>query len=267
MGDEITAINSWSHRLRGLLDRYKDVSPLSRRIHGQYRNFLPSKFVNGISQSLMNQPRQADGSELTAEQLVALFHAQSNQLEVCLMTPAQRNHPDLLPNSLYYRKEWGSVMADSLQWSDAFLAAITYHEFGHALRHRVDAAPSATAPGNSDLWISEEVEMHELEYQVLDMAVQGRFSQQLDRIIDRVPESDVTLEFYRSVADAISAQDWQDFDNLFGLRSAGPKMTSIHCAQFLISLGFRCIERLFPEQERRNRQIEYYRFVTTLSQR
>lgn len=257
MFQEMTLIHSWANRLREQMDRYKDVSPLARRVH-HFRGFRVSKFTNGVSHSLIPPLPDAD--------IEAMLIREAGQLEVCMMTPVQRNHPSLLPNSLYYRSEWGAVMVDSVQWTDTFLAALAYHEMGHALRHQVDRAPSATAPGDSDLWIGEEVEMHELEHQVLDAAVQGRFNQLLDGIIDRTPAAATPVLEYRALADTISREDWQAFDNLFGLQGAGKRTTSIHCAQFLISLGFRYIERNTPEADRRRRQIEFYRFMATLSQ-
>jgi hypothetical protein len=253
IGQEIVALQSFTTRLGGLLDRYKDVSPLSRRIHGEFRQFRVSKFTNGVSYDPMPPP--PDGN------IEAMMLSHMMMLEVCILPPAQRNHPMLLPNSMYYYQQWQAVMVDSLEWTDEFLAAIAYHEFGHALRHRIDRAPSSTAAGNSDLWISEEVEMHELEMHVLDASVQGRFNPLLDNIIARVGDRGASPETYQELADAITIEDWQAFDALFGIQPAGPRTNSLHAAQFVISLGFRFIERTGSPADRRALQTGYYRFV------
>lgn len=249
---EIAAINSWSGRVGALLDQHRSVSNLTGRIHQHFRDFRVSKFANGVSHSIVIPMPGVD--------VEAILMREATQFEVCVITPSQRGHPSLLPNCLYYRQDWRAVMADSVVWTDAFLAALMYHELGHALRHCVDRAASATAPDKSDAWIGEEVEMHQLEHQILDVAVQGRFTLLLDGIIDRLPQGEPSPEFYQAMADEVTVEDWQAYDALFGLQGAGVRMTSIHTAQFMISLGFRLIERRFPQTKTQN-QIDYYRFM------
>lgn len=250
---ESTKVKEHGDRLRDLLIRYKDTNDLSRRIYGEFNDFRIMIFANGSSRSLT-----------LATSTKELKPFDPSQIEICYIPASQVNHASLFPNNCYYRKEWSAVMMRAINMPEEMMIAIFYHELGHALRHRVDKAPSATAPPHTDEYIREEVEMHMLELEVMDAATNGAFTDLLDNIIDRTwpnPPGYFSPRIYATVNN-VTAQDLVAYDRMFKLASAGQSMISVATFQFKLSLLFRITDRFAPPENRKEVKINLYRWVT-----
>lgn len=234
----------WKDRIRTLMSKYKDISPLSQRIWKEFESFRVSMFFQGSSREFLVGK-------------ISDYPNYPNILEVCVVPQNEMNHPTLLSSTLYYRKEWGAVMVRAIDFSDEFYAAWMYHEMGHALRARVDKVNDRP---RSDDWVWEEIEMHELESQILNEMSQGSFNKLQDRIIDRVESKGFTSAHAASVASkSMTQEDLDVFDRMFHLEGIGKKASSIALGQLMLSIRFRYIDLQSPVNERRNRKIQAYR--------
>ena len=139
---------------------------------------------------------------------------------------------------------------------DVFLAAVLYHEMGHALFDKRGTA-SSSAPALSDYWVNEEVVMHELEGQVLDAASEGKLARLYDAILARTPPP----ASFQDIIGAITDDDLLEFDRIFGLEQEPERLASIYLAAFEIGLLFRAVDEFCPEAVRLHKKVTAYRWA------
>lgn len=233
-------------KISSLLQKHRSVSPLSEEIYKHLGDFRVSLFHQGISKTPMIDNRFDPARPY-------------GDLEICLIPEDQGSHPDLKETFTWYHREWSAVMQRDDICPDALLAAILYHEMGHALLHKQDAA-SSRAPTMSDSWIEEEVRMHTLEDQILDASSAGRLKLLYDSIIIRVLK-DASLE---TIMAEVTESDLDAYDKLLSLQQESERMASISLAQFQIGLLLRAVD-LLPFEQKPAKKLAAYRWVASQS--
>ena len=231
--------------LREVLNQYQDVSALTHRIRTAFSDVHITVYHNGVSVRMF----KGSPSESLSEQLPV-------GIEVCVIPRNEIVRRNKFPSALYYRQEWGSVMMYGCDWSDKVLPALLYHELGHALYHQVDKAASATAPPGSDLYIKEEVEMHEMESEILNATTKGQYFALIDEILSRERAKN-----FRDAIIGISLNDIKRHDVILEIQNANFQITSLTMAEFLIAVGLRWINQNREGSEKL--KAELYRWVTT----
>ena len=105
--------------------------------------------------------------------------------------------------------------------------------------------------------------MHILEYQILNQGVGNSLELLLDQIIDRATTSRELIFGQRllQVHDAVTLQDMQAFDQLFGLQACGAINAALVVTQFELSLGIRYAMRTIQPNQHRLAMIEVYRLM------
>lgn len=239
----IRSVSWWTEQTEEAYRNLKDMNPLTRKIYGAYQHFGITEFYDGMS--MFVEPT-AKGIEARME---AIKHG---GIEICLVPENQfQKYRNQLPSKLYYRMDWNAIMVVAIEVPLPFRVALMYHELGHAYKRVVEHAPSAHAPANSDSFIEEELQMHELEYQILVKMSQGKLEELFEEIVRRGTEVPM---------DAITKNDLDRFDQMFGLEKTGRDMAGIYYGTFLMSLGFHAAS---PDPaERRLQLIQYYRSLT-----
>lgn len=235
-----------AEQIARLLSKWQNVSPLAGDVAKTFPSFWVTFFNSGISTSITvgEDPEK-----------VRLPHTYS--IEICFI-PRDQFFPYRLPGHFYYRQEWGALMMAALEYPEPVLAGLVFHELGHAYRHR-QATASSVAPQFSDLWIMEEVEMHELEAQIFDAVSAGAFLAHMDAILARPPRP---RNIYEAV-NRLRLEDFRYFDAMLGTRDCGPILRAILSAQYILSLGFRYIDQSVPTGKRLGHKIALYRWWTT----
>ena len=245
---QVDLVKKWAENTKQLLGKYAGVSVLATEIHERFPDLHISEFRDGAAVTNFVDKESMERDLRNAES--------GKTLEVSIVPIIQRQkYQGMFPSNLYYRSEWGAVMVTGVVIPDVFLAALLYHEMGHALRHQ-QGAPSATAPDNSDTWIGEEIEMHELEYEILNSATGGELSKLYDDILAR-RTSDTD-----SISRQVKITDLVRFDQMFNLEKAGQELVGVSMAQFEIGLRFRAVntEKL-NEDAKRKKKIGIYRQI------
>ena len=170
-------------RIKSALARYQGVNPLSRAIARMFAELKPMVYLRDgdiVQPGMTAQELQAPGFKLIyipGDQIIKSEH----------------------PSPLYYNRQFGAGMIGAINWPDAILAGVVFHDFGHALRPALSSA-SAGASAESDLFIGEEVEMHELETLVFDAAISGGYVRWLDEVLSRNKEAKTPLDVFTPLA-------------------------------------------------------------------
>lgn len=240
----IQVTQAWKAKVIGLMKKFKDVDVMTAKVVHSFPDFTLTEFENWRSK------QNYEGTVTEAEIKAAL-----SRLEVCVVSKQQET-VHKLPSHVYYNLEWRALMVVAINIPDSFLIALIYHELGHAHKHRIENAASATADGLSDLWISEEVEMHQVENQVLTLASNGQLAALYDKIAARAKSATPIV-----LLGNIQVQDFVEYDRIFGLTEAGPIMANVYLAQFYMGLGFHAIDQKVPETERTTAKIAFYRWL------
>lgn len=214
-------------RIRHVVEKYRTVSPFADTLAAAFRTYISTVAFRGYSARLTR-------TEAGAKQF-ADVEPTGRTLEVCFIPRVEMPH---YPSPLYYRHEWGSLMVALVDWPDALFPAMLFHELGHAYAHRVQHRASATAPPSSELYVSEEVEMHDLETCVLDAATHGGFAALLDEIVRRA----ATDAHPAAVLAGIQFGDIAKLEQLCGATGSGPTVLSALHAQFVYAVGVRYID-------------------------
>ncbi len=162
-----------------------------------------------------------------------------------------------LPSYIFYNREWKSVLVAAIDIPESFLGAFLYHELGHAKKDRVDHAASSMQETDTDLWVSEEVEMHTLEGEVLNRASGGQLFKLYEAIIARAGTDEVN-----KVLLTLAEKDMQEYERMFDLEGMGLVMYSYCLTQFVTGLSFAAVDHVANDATQRERlKIDAYRFI------
>ena len=231
--------------IKKIIAQYKDDSPLVKRIADNFDIDMVSIYYHGVSKSVMIG--QA-GS----------FEPSSRSLEVCFI-PRNQYLSATFPSGLYYWQDWQAIMIAGIDWSPGIFEAVFLHEMGHAIRHRVDHDPSATAAPGTDLYISEEVAMYELEQQILDVYSSGAFTAAIDQLL-----ADGKTKDYKKFIRQLSPQDLFLLDKALGFENISRFEASYIAPEYLFAIGFRLIDQTTSDSKLAHQQkVQYYRWLTS----
>lgn len=230
---------SWGDAVRGLLREYADHNDWTRKIFGEFQDFSPSLYQG--TQSLI------------ITQTTKLL-----SLEVSLVSGefAARTNFDM--QAMFYRQDWQAIVAMAMDMPRCLTLATMYHEMGHAYKHKVEHAASATAPPTSNLYVAEEIEMHELEKTLLERCTQGKKAELHNKILDRAGSA----ASYQAAIAAITPQDLDEYDAILNAQNAGGKLTGLYIAGLMVDLGTEWIDRHVPAGDRAKAKIGMYFWVT-----
>lgn len=252
----VERVAKWSNNLRQQMERFGSLNDLTKRIMQHFMDFRTTMAV-GVGQGEASMDIMVGAKKDLQKDMEKI----QQMLEVCAV-PQNRWDMDRYPSPVFYFSSWRAVKVVAVEMPTLYQIALFYHELGHALRDRVDNAPSAHAPAKSDLWIEEEVEMHELESAILNQGTNGQFFDLYKKIRARTKNGDMN-----DVIKATTTEDLNEYDQLFEIEHAGPAMSSIYIAQFFLGLGFYTLDenhRNRTPKERLISKIGFYRFAFSM---
>ncbi len=201
-----------------ILGKNKNMNDLTRRITTAFPTFLLAYTDGKIVRSAETRTKTDDPN-------------------ICFI-PRDQIGSGHHPSMLYWDISSGSVIMAAIEMPESILPGVLFHELGHALRQRVDQSASATAPTTSDLYISEEVEMHDLEAYV-DDAVNGKtYLAAVDGIVEQCHGTHPL-----DVMGVISSEDLERLDTILGAARVDGRIAGSVIIRHLYILGARAIER------------------------
>lgn len=218
------------------LRRFAPVSPLAGSISKLFSTQHISVFYRGVSVAFFagdGVPQISLGSQ-----------------EICFIP---QDESDAQPSVLYYRPDWGALMISAIGYPPKVFAALVFHELGHAKRHKIDKANSAFEKGGTDVWIEEEVAMHELEADILNAASEGKFYAYIDNLVQGASS-------FQEAIYQLRLKDLVKLDEIIGCSECGIKVSNLMMAQYFMSIGMRHFKQEKVVNERQKR-IELYRFI------
>lgn len=222
-----------------VLAKYRDVSPLTKQISTAFTRFAMSMTIGNAT--VMH------GSEKKIEEF------KNSDMEIAFIPKQEEGRH---PAALYYDATQRKLAMYAVNWPKRLFAGLIYHELGHGLAHKQGKA-SALALDGSDLWIEEELEMHELEDVVIDKASDGAYFTALDRILDQQPSAT-----WRDAVLNLTLADMQRLDTVLECRNAGPIPANTLGAQYMFAVGSRFIARSQEsDAQKATEKIQLYRFL------
>ena len=221
------------------LERYAKELPIISEILGKYKdNIQISYFFNGRSFYL-----SLDSSG-----------AHQDNLEICLVSRDQFD-PNF-PSLAYYDQNWKSLILAAIDYPKVIFDGLVCHELGHALRHSQNRLSSTSPPG-SDLYIEEEVEMHDLESLVFNLATNGRYFASVDSILDT--KNNITD--FKDVIFSVSINDMRQLDAIVG-QEYGGRLSRLIAMQHYYALATRYLEGLnLVSGDIVKEKIKFYRWL------
>ncbi|MCX6716006.1 MAG: hypothetical protein NT077_03235 [Candidatus Taylorbacteria bacterium] len=213
----IVSLEQATRNVQNATRRAVGSSRLADEIATAFTTFFPTLFVNG--KAIAFACEESDQTRFKQSR------------EICFIPKsefARMNNP-----ALYYRYDWRTVMMAGIGWPEPFFTAVTMHELGHALRHNNGVNMKMFSPE----WISEEVDMHELETSVIDHLTAGRYTQKIRRICSQYPKAQSAIELMTM----ISASDLIELDEITDTSKSGRTVRGTACAQYVLTLGFQFV--------------------------
>jgi hypothetical protein len=232
-------------RLNKLVDR-NSVLPLGAEIKKAFRGkFRPTIFVpkgrGGISKYLTRDPKPKASGEY---------------LELVFFARADLGNPMVHKDHLSYNAEWRALFIAALEYSDdAWFGALTEHELLHALRDK-QGAPSARTQFGNDLYVTEELEAHDLEMDVLDLSTRGQYKARLNRIASSI-SARTTRQFISRVLPA----NFQELDALFSQPTMDER--DFRAAQYILNLTETWLGQKYIGADLLAEKIKAYRLLIT----
>jgi hypothetical protein len=163
-------------------------------------------------------------------------------------------HPLRRGANFSYNPRFRAIILPHFAMSFPWFCARLLHEFGHADKHLVQKKKSALASPREDIWVEEEIEMHELEARVLN---RWTFSAYFD-VIDRILEQ----RQFTSVSDLlkkISLADLAMLDTYFPLARRGE--SNVRLGSYRLILALRLVSQNGGDMQAK---IVAYRTVASL---
>lgn len=178
-------------------------------------------------------------------------------LEICLFDSKARENPRNQFTLLSFNPRFNTMMLASIDFKEPWFSAFFLHEMYHVKKFREGAQSSKKDQYGTDLWISEEVEAHELEAKVLDSATKGKFLGAVNAIVEKRKDyTDVNL-----VPSSLTLEELNGLDGLFPPCSKDE--ISFRVSQYIFTVGFSWLEKRFSGAELQKKKTDYYRFITS----
>lgn len=227
------------------IERNKDVSPLAGRVaHAFTRTQTGIVYAPG-SMSLVMKAK--NGAPPTKDDLL-----NPKNLPV-YFTPENLATDPQLSSAVMWSPSSHGLVIHGRDWPSAYFASLVMHEAGHGLYDLVEQRPSAHAPQESDAFIGEEVEMHQLQTLVLSKETNGAYLKAVDEFIDSRPESWCPLDIMLS----LKRSDLEKMDIAAGCPDADENLRRTLVTDHTLAVAHRAIEKgRKPVQE--NEMIKIY---------
>lgn len=234
------------------LSKYVDASAICHDILRVHKGFYLTEVTDamgGLSSRFIIPTNIGSNSE----RVQRMLEEQAIRQELAFVGQRLAQMHKLPP--IQYFASWKAVRMVALEIPEKFLAALLFHELYHAYVHR-QGRDSATASAFSDTWISEEVEAHELEHEVLNYATGGA----LNRLYERIAKRDGDINGQLAL---ISQSDLIEYDEMLGISGSGWGVGSPAIAQFYIGYGMWALNRAPSDDSKMQlkRKIDYYRWI------
>lgn len=245
--DKETILKIMEHKdqVMDILEKYKDVSPLSKAISSKFPNLYPCIYTPKGSGVLM----------LEIDSLL-YNHRDKGFLALCYISKAYvKNHGH--PSNIYYKPSWKAVMITAMDYREPILAGFIFHELGHAYFHS-DQKSSSEAPRGSYSYNQEEVLMHDFGSLIYDRATGGRFSDSIDAIVKRCSR----YSSYKEVVLGLTLSDFDSLDSSLGCSNMGATLYAMIFPHNCFAVGSAWIEKHFPQQEWDAKKIEMYDWLS-----
>jgi hypothetical protein len=171
--------------------------------------------------------------------------------EVVMFGKFAENHPIIGGQLLFFKAQWNALIMGALQWADsAWFDATFLHELYHAHQFQIQA-PTSQAPMLSDLWVTEEIDAHNLEAEVLDLRTGGKL---VKKIASKTHSGNDLMSFM----DSLQAKDIQEVDTLFS--SAGVPESGTRLTEYELMFATEWLKQHgFSGDQLKTRQIQAYR--------
>lgn len=218
-----------------MLKQYRDLNDFAREIAGYYEDPRISVLNQGNSLQVGSQKTLTPGPE------------------ICYFGEADR---DSQPASLWFNPDWPALMIPAQTIPNKVMPGLMLHEMGHGYQHSL-GKPSATAPPDSDLYIGEEVLMHELESAAFNHASDGKFFTLIDDILAREGKRG-----WKEAMSGLTIDDLRQLDSVLDLKAANASTVNTASSQFVLQVGLRYIDRF--QDGKKEEKIAAYRFITSL---
>lgn len=233
--------------LRELVERYHEVTPLTREIASTFTRFYVAIYHDGTMS--WQHPGIDDPfalSRIEPNSLLVIF-VPKDQIH---KLPVGLDHASVMQ----YHYSWRAVIIFGQAWPDSVLAGLFYHELGHALR---DSRHTV----GTDEWIDEESEMFWLTAEVLNTVSGDKLFVYLDDVLRRQSFH----SSYQSVTHSLTADDLHKFYSCIGPPQPTQETVFALRAAHLIMLGQCLIRTTLPENKWVVHERELFRWVTGLS--
>ncbi|EKD46151.1 MAG: hypothetical protein ACD_68C00131G0004 [uncultured bacterium] len=234
-GEELT------RKCEEALQKFRDLSPQAKEIASTFPK-LGNAFFNGVTTVQLT-------TSLTG------LRASQTQLQVCWTPQFWHNR---MPASMYYERAFHAVLACGFDWPELALQSVFLHEAGHALCHHQNEM-SAFAPPGSDLYIDEEIVMHELEALAVNQATSGKYFALVSEIAARADD-------WKQAISSIILDDLKKLDELYQAQGASQEVADLISSQLIIIVGFKSVEKQIPTNDAstlQNAKREVYRQITS----
>ncbi len=210
------------NEILGILQKNRGISAQTERIASRFKEFRTAVFIDGEVRHLNEK-----GIEVPLK---------ATAIEICFMPEdrARRN----LEYSFEWRPHMNTVVAPAYEYPEKLLAAILYHELGHALLHNKNDSGGHLVADSEEKVLAEEVLMHQFSGDILNSLTGGAYYRKIDEILQRRP----TEKRFERILTAITAEDREAFDAMFGCvgkESPSKMLASNYC----MIIGFRVCER------------------------
>lgn len=222
-------VRKYVKELKTIMPEYENAHPEAERILSMFERAAFARFEDG---ALIYMKEGVDVQKPTSR--FAIVFVSANQV----------GHPAIgRSNNVFYHGKFNAVFITALEMPNSIKAGLLYHEIGHALRAQNDK--SSSAPMWSYQWVKEEVEFHEVEEDVFDVASNGFYSQLTRDCMGRFNENDFRSPeaFERGIVKHVSARDFFALDKMLGAEAIGSELASLTSVQYLFSLGFEAARR------------------------
>ncbi len=222
------------------IEQYRSVSPLTTEIAEAFPKFYFSLTIGGSSVTHSRKKNATDIQPISGQEIAFIPLTEKT------------THPAMM----YYDPTIKRLALCGITWPVKVLPGLLYQDLGHALYHQA-GKPSALAPQGSDLYVQEEVEMHELANEVFNKATNGAYYQTVDSILDqRRPDN------WQDAVLGVTPSELQQLDKVLGCENAGEVVANVMGGRYPFTLGIRYITRDTMTPEVKDAwKVQLYRFL------
>lgn len=217
-----------------ILQLHGGVTPLAREIKEAFPNLLVCLVTDG------DKPFSHGNFDL---------YGKKGTLTV-LFFPMEQMPPG--KTMLSFDRDMGAILMACMNLPRALQAGVFMHEAGHALRFAQGAA-SANQTSRTDLYLQEEVEMHELEDRVIDAETVGKYAALVNRIVARAEDAEEAVDAVYQ----ITLEDLTELDRIMECETVGERVAGFLQFQFGMSVACRWVD--LHQQGATGKKIEYMR--------